>query len=354
MAFIKPKLTPKPAWLLTGIAASLFFIYHLVYIAGGSSSAVPHLFYLPIIFTALTCSWKCSLFTAFFSGLLMSEWLMPLSTDPYISQSTHNWVIRFALFVAVSLWTSIVFEFFNRRSKLYQEQFSELSQVNQASLHALVDLAELRDSDVTGKHLNRLEHYAKILTEHLELDEELASNIMKTIALHDIGKVAVPDYILNKPGPLNDEEWKIMKEHPIRGAYILDSIHQQVKITNRAVSNYLKTAREIVLHHHEKYDGSGYPYGLKGKNIPLSARIAAICDVYDSLRSKRPYKPAYTHEEAVDIIAQGRGSHFDPELVDAFMQLADKFDQTWEQYGTSAQGLTMEQGSFQFYQQLES
>lgn len=215
----------------------------------------------------------------------------------------------------------------------YQKQFSELLHLQKASVAALVDLARMRDEEVMGPHLNRLSFYAEILAEDLGLSPELKENIMKTIALHDIGKVAVPDSILGKPGPLDQEEWALIRRHPLTGASVLDSITKEVDISNRQVAQYLVTAREITLNHHEKWDGSGYPKGLQGESIPLSARLAAVCDVYDSLRSARPYKRAFSHQEALEIIKSGRGSHFDPQLVDSFERLAPRFAAIWEKHG---------------------
>lgn len=323
----------SPVTLVLSVAVSLIVIFMLIGHSGGTSSALTHLFYFPIIFTALVYSWKTSLTVALICGLLLSQWIMPLRTEPLIYQETSVWLVRLFMYVIVSIWTSLVFQYLNNRSELYRDQITELSQIHQATVHALVDLAELRDSEVTGRHLNRLSYYADLLTKQLNINPELRENIMKTIALHDIGKVAVPDQILNKPGPLNPEEWEIMKQHPCHGAEILRSINKQVEITNPAVVNYMKVAQEIALHHHEKFDGTGYPQGLKGRAIPLSARIAGLCDVYDSLRSERPYKKPFNHEDAVKVILEGRGTHFDPRVVDAFMEVVDDFAQVWEERG---------------------
>lgn len=328
--FVKIK-KPKLEWMLTLVAVMLGVIYFLVWYSGGTSNALPHLFYIPIILAALVCSWKCSLATALISGILLSEWLMPLSREPLVYQNTSSWVIRLIVYVVISLWTSLVFGIYRRRAENYQEQISEFAQLHQASLHALVDLAEMHDHEVTGRHLNRLKHYANLITAYLGIDKELSKNIADTISLHDIGKVAVSDIILNKPGPLTAEEFEIIKKHPVHGTQILKAIESEVDITNPAVRRFLKTAMEIVLYHHEKWDGTGYPVGLKGKSIPISARIAALCDVYDSLRSERPYKEPYSHEKAVAIIIAESGSHFDPKIVRAFKALSEQFNQVWDQ-----------------------
>ncbi len=231
------------------------------------------------------------------------------------------------------IWSGAVGIFVYYLNRQHRAELSAALELQRASISALVDLAQMRDYDVTGSHLNRLGYYADILGTDLNLSTETKENIIKTIALHDIGKVGVPDRILNKPGPLNAEEWDIIKEHPLAGAMVLDAITKDLAKTDAKTLDYLNTAKEIALYHHEKWDGSGYPMGLKGEEIPLSARIAAVCDVYDSLRSPRPYKKPFTHEEAVAIIRSGKGSHFDPELVRCFLRLAEQFAAIWNEHG---------------------
>lgn len=321
---------PKRPWILIACAAVLPVLYAIVWVTGGTHNAWTHLFYLPIIFAALAINWYTSAAIALASGLLLSGWLMPRDTVEMIPQLTSAWVIRLILFVVVSLWTSLVVDYLRRRAdRLFYERV-ELTRVQHAAVGALVDLAEMRDREFTGYHSRRLAYYADVLCTQLQVDPTLHRNIVDTIALHDIGKVAIPDAVLMKPGKLEPHEWEIVKLHPVYGEQILDSICRQAQATSQSVVSYLNTAREIVAAHHEKYDGSGYPRGLKGDEIPLSARIAAVCDVYDSLRSKRPYKNHFCHETAVQIITDGRGSHFDPQIVDAFLEVQDKFASIWD------------------------
>ncbi len=240
---------------------------------------------------------------------------------------------QLTLSLLLILWMSTLFGTILYQNHHYQRQLGKMLELQQASVSALVDLARSRDDEVTGSHLHRLGFYAEILAQDLGLSEELKENIIKTIALHDIGKVAVPDHILNKPGPLDATEWAIIQQHPLVGAAVLESIPSDLAVADPSFMNYLDTAKEIALCHHEKWDGSGYPHGLKGEEIPFSARLAAICDVYDSLRSPRPYKKSFTHEEAVVIITSGKGTHFDPQLVNSFTRLAHRFDQVWDEQG---------------------
>jgi putative two-component system response regulator len=193
---------------------------------------------------------------------------------------------------------------------------------------AIASLAETRDNE-TGNHIRRTQHYVRCLAEHLQthlrfaelLTEENIELLFKSAPLHDIGKVGIPDHILLKPGKLSAEEFEIMKTHTMLG-------HDALVAAERALGTeveFLRFAKEIALSHQEKWDGSGYPQGLKGDEIPVSARLMAVADVYDALISRRVYKPPMTHERAVEIIREGRATHFDPEVCDAFLACEHQF-----------------------------
>ena len=207
-------------------------------------------------------------------------------------------------------------------------------QSKETVIFALAKLAESRDED-TGNHLERVRYYSKYLAEALmqmtgappELDARLIKNIVLTSSLHDIGKVGIPDYILLKPGRLDDKEFDIMKSHTVIG---FETLTEALQKTPEA--SYLHVAAEIARHHHEKFDGSGYPDRLSGQRIPIASRIFALSDVYDALVSKRPYKEPFTHDRARNIITDGRGSHFDPLVVDAFLTCEQRFVEVYEQY----------------------
>lgn len=203
----------------------------------------------------------------------------------------------------------------------------DLVQTRDAAILAISSLAETRDNE-TGAHILRTQEYVRVLGEYLQslpkyhdtlTDDELTL-IYKSAPLHDIGKVGIPDSILLKPGKLTDSEFDIMKAHPLIGRQALEKAEEQT-----GPLPFLFYAKEISESHHEKWDGSGYPYGLVGDAIPLSGRLMALADVYDALPTQRVYKPAFSHEKAKSIILDGRGSHFDPELVDAFLELEDVF-----------------------------
>lgn len=203
----------------------------------------------------------------------------------------------------------------------------ELVETQNASIIALAALAETRDDD-TGRHIHRTQCYVKLLGEELlrsgrrGITAEEISIYYKTAPLHDIGKVGIPDQILNKPGRLTPEEFEIMKTHSRLGAQALEKADRE----SDKGGPCLGVARDIALTHHEKWDGTGYPQGLKGEEIPLSGRLMSVADVYDALRSKRCYKEAMPHVQAVEIIRSERGRAFDPEIVDAFLHLEKEFE----------------------------
>ncbi len=194
-----------------------------------------------------------------------------------------------------------------------------------AIMMGLAKLAEFRDR-TTGQHLERIREYSKLLAQKLSenniynISDEYIDDIYYSSILHDIGKVAVPDALLFKEGPLTEDEFRIMKEHPLIGGRAVENIELQMNM-----DSFLSLGKEIAYSHHEKWDGSGYPLGLKGDEIPLSARIVALADVYDALTSERPYKEAFSHETAHSIIIEGKGSHFDPDIVDAYLDCSETF-----------------------------
>ena len=195
------------------------------------------------------------------------------------------------------------------------------------TIFSLAKLAESRDPE-TGAHLDRIREYCRVLCEHLarsgpyvdQIDGDYMRLVYLTSPLHDIGKVGIPDNVLLKPGRLTAEEFSVMKQHVQIGGETLNAA-----LRTRPDVEYLRMARDIALSHHEKFDGSGYPYGLKGDQIPLCGRIVAMADVYDALTTKRVYKPAFSHEKSRSIILEGSGRHFDPAIVDAFVQNEAKF-----------------------------
>lgn len=212
--------------------------------------------------------------------------------------------------------------------KLVEMKAREVSEAQQATIFTLAKLAELRDDD-TGAHLERVRIYCELLAQQLgavspyadHITTEFIDCIQHASPLHDIGKVAIPDCVLLKPGKLTAEEFEIMKSHAVIGAENMQAVF------NRYADNpFIGMGIEIALYHHERWDGSGYPDGLIGRNIPLSARIMAVADCYDALRSNRCYRKGFDHEKVKSILLDESGSHFDPEVIKAFIALEGRFN----------------------------
>lgn len=212
-------------------------------------------------------------------------------------------------------------------SEQVRAKVREISQSQLAAIFAMSKLAESRDPE-TGEHLERMREYCKVLSEQMcrmpkyrsVIGREFVDNIYAASPLHDIGKVGIEDSVLLKPGSLSDEEWVLMKKHPIIGAETLREVDRQ-----HPGNAFIHTGIEIAESHHEKWDGSGYPYGLSAEDIPLVGRILALGDVYDALTSKRCYKEAFSHDKSREIIAEGSGSHFDANVVLAFFETENEF-----------------------------
>ncbi|MBN2528368.1 MAG: response regulator [Deltaproteobacteria bacterium] len=221
----------------------------------------------------------------------------------------------------------------NRNLKhLVEEQVAEITNAQLGTIKALATLAEYRDED-TGTHLFRVAEYCRTIGDELlakrlySATSDFVATVAEASPLHDIGKVAIPDAILLKPEKLTKEEFDTMKTHTVVGAQTLLSVTRS-NFHNR----YLLIGADIALSHHEKWDGSGYPHGLSGENIPLCGRIMAIADVYDALRSQRCYKPEFTHDKAFQIITEDSGVHFDPVLVKIFVEQNEEFDNIWKRF----------------------
>ena len=211
----------------------------------------------------------------------------------------------------------------------------DLAALQDVTILAMASLAETRDSD-TGNHIRRTQHYVRAMAKKLQLHprfgyfltDQTIDLLYKSAPLHDIGKVGIPDRILLKPGRFTPDEFEIMKTHTTLGR---DAITRAEQLMDEP-STFLHLACEIAYSHQEKWDGSGYPQGLAGEAIPVSARLMALADVYDALISRRVYKPPFPHEEAVHIVRQGSGSHFDPDIVAAFLAIQESFRQVAQQF----------------------
>jgi putative two-component system response regulator len=219
----------------------------------------------------------------------------------------------------------------NKRLRNYNDELEMQVQARTADLKenyletifTMTRAAEHKDEDI-GAHVQRISYYSRELARMLGQDENFVDMVFFASPMHDIGKIGVPDHVLLKPGPLTPDEWDVMKAHTTMGSEIL----------GRSKSPYLQMGAEIALDHHERWDGAGYPNGKRGEDIPLPARIVNICDIYDALRNRRPYKPEFDHAKAVDIIMHGDGrtqpEHFDPVILEAFKQNHQTFRDIFE------------------------
>jgi len=210
--------------------------------------------------------------------------------------------------------------------KLIRERTEHLVRLQNGIVFIMADLVENRDKN-TGGHIERTAMYMKVLIEAMmergvyanEMHSWNLSLVISSARLHDLGKIIIPDAILNKPGPLTEAEFQIMKTHSLEGEHIIEKAIQRT-----GDADFLSNAKTIAVSHHERWDGAGYPYGLKGGEIPLQGRIMAVIDVYDALVSERPYKKSFSHKEAVKIIKEGSGRHFDPLIADVFCEIEEK------------------------------
>ena len=209
-----------------------------------------------------------------------------------------------------------------------QKKNEQIAKLQNGLILVLADLVESRDK-CTGNHVRNTAAYAKLIMEKMretgkhtdELTDSYLYEVENGAPLHDVGKIQIPDALLNKPGKLTDEEFAEMKCHTLRGTEIID---RAIGMVSDDSTDYLKEARNLTLYHHERWDGKGYPKGLKGEEIPLSARIMAVADVFDALVARRSYKEGFPFDTAIDIIRKESGTHFDPEVVEAFLQCQDE------------------------------
>ena len=275
------------------------------------------------------------------TGLLLGSVLL---TDKWVQNNINLsqglidklFVLELSIALSVLTLTATVFFLASRRYKDVLEQSNQqleeevhrqvtngLAKRN-ALIHGLAKLADYRDTD-TGEHLDRIGHYARVIANHLKpthpsITDEWTDRLVLASSLHDIGKVGIPDAVLLKPGRLSENERSVMEKHTLIGAETLLSIRNKF-----GSDEFIDLGIEIALQHHEKWDGTGYPFRLEGEDISIAARIVALADVYDALTSERVYKDAMSHEQASKIIVEGSGSHFDPEIVEAFEENAMTF-----------------------------
>ena len=219
--------------------------------------------------------------------------------------------------------------------KSYDAEQQKNRELEQAYAETIIrlSLASRYKDEETGGHIERLSHYSKRLALAIGWPNEHAEQLYAAAPMHDVGKIGIPDAVLGKQGPLEEDEWEMVKQHPSLGASLLAG----------SSSPLLIMAREVAITHHERWDGSGYPYGLRGKAIPLTGRIVMLADQYDALRSRRPYKPSFSHQKTCDVMLNGndrtKPSHFDPQLLETFREIHIEFDEIYSKVMEETQNL---------------
>jgi len=306
-----------PAWapgieLLVGVLISLLTIALLTY---GRA-----LWSIPVIALSAAGLWFASKWYLVSRGIFVSP------VVPFMMLA-----VNFSFLSALKFW---------REERISRKREKELADVQAITLETIVMVIETRHLE-TGGHVKRTQLYVKHLAQCMKknmkyrqiLDDETVDLLYRSSPLHDVGKVGVPDAVLKKPGRLDQEEFEIMKHHTVYGKMIFDVAEEKL-----GHNSFLSIARIIAYTHHEKWDGTGYPQGLKGEEIPLFGRIMAVADIYDALVSRRVYKKPLSHDEAVSIILEKSGKDLDPEVVAAFVQVQDKFMEVAERFADGMKG----------------
>jgi adenylate cyclase len=308
---LKKDFVSRPTWaagleFLSIILFGLFSAFVLAWTGAGRGSI--------LLGAAAVGAWQASVWVFRGEGIFISP-VLPLAVL----------VCNFSILTFLRYW---------QEEKRVKERTRELAMVQEATIESMSSLTETRDPD-TGGHIKRTQNYLRLLAEHLKrhprfsplLDDDTIDLLCKSAPLHDIGKVGVSDRILLKAGKLTDQEFEEMKQHTVYGRDTIISAERKL-----GTISFLRFAREIAYTHHERWDGTGYPEGLKGEQIPVPGRLMALADTYDALTSERVYKSPFSHEEAVRIILEARGTQFDPAVVDAFIEAKEEFSEIARKY----------------------
>jgi len=364
VVFFKKSHKKQILWLICYLLiASLYILYEFSINSAGTVNQIPFIFFVTIFLFTILPDFKPRIFIPFailyFCATVYILSMKNQSINEFFGVQSH--IINIFLIIIITkilLYNSKVRIFVNackinklnedlvsaneeikkqkEELRLYNDNLEKMVvqkagrivELKNAVMETIADLVERRD-DATGGHITRTSRYLKIFLDAV-IDSDQFKNqttswdidqMVLSAQLHDVGKIAIDDAILRKPGKLTNEEFDTMKNHTILGGEIIKEI--QKKTGEREFLDYAFT---FAVYHHEKWDGSGYPYKMKGENIPLPSRLMAIIDVYDALISKRPYKEPFTQEQALNIIIEGKGSHFDPDLVDLFISISDKLN----------------------------
>lgn len=324
-------LNRKISYIIKGsLASSIFYLLGLLlFILLGPNGAGELWLFSSTIIAALLLGdiggitgFLINLLTQIFLYTLLKNQQLQWQSD--IIYPSNIWLIKSVNFMILNFIVVIVNAIYIRG---FKQILSSITSSRNATIIGLAKLAEHRDNE-TGDHIHRIQDYTVMIAEQLRktpefsdyITDEYIEDLHISSLLHDIGKVGIGDAILLKEGLLNKEEFERVKQHPQIGYNVIKEIEEHIQ-----GESIYAMGKEIALSHHEKWNGTGYPLGIKGDDIPLSARIIALADVYDALRSQRPYKKALNHEKSVQIIVEGKGKHFDPKIVDAFLKISELF-----------------------------
>lgn len=295
------------------IAVLLFAGGYLVYATGGTLQAYLHVLYLPVIVAGFVFHVPGGVLVGILAGLTVGPW-MPLSVEMGVIQPTFGWVSRTMFFSLTGGVTGLLSSALQERMASLDQAVELLSNTCKSTLRSFTSLVEVYD-EPTGAHCERVAHNACVLGRALKLSEDTLEALYWAGILHDVGKVSVPSSILLKPGALSEAEYQVVKTHTAFGAQLLTSISPAFEDIAIGVRT-----------HHERWDGTGYPEGLSGRNIPLFGRILAVVDVFEALTSERPYREPLPAEEALAYLAEQAASHFDPQLVTLYRTLFHQGD----------------------------
>lgn len=309
-------LTPRWSRAIV-IIVMLLAILAVVRITGGTIHVWPHLYYAPIILAAYWYPLPVVLIVAVTAGLMMGP-LMPLTEDPeYVAQPAVYWLVRLAFFLSIGALTSLLFqtmrgaaEHARRQGELARDLALTLDKTCEQILRSLMHAVDSRDP-YTRYHSDRVARYSVALGLQMGLDDDQVTSLGWAGLCHDLGKISVPRSVLGKPGPLTARERETVEQHPVISTRIVGAIDD------------LEDTVPAVKHHHERYDGSGYPDSLVGDEIPLSARILAVADVFAALTEDRPYRKQWQKQRAINHIIEGSGTLFCPQVVEAFTEICE-------------------------------
>ncbi len=280
--------------------------FHLLYSLGKVEIVYSYLYYIPIVFGAFFYGIAGGFMVSSFAALSYSAFVSA-SGIPY---SNKELLPGIASFILIGLLTGLLSSRLEKKIKQVTELYERVNDTYMGTVRALVEAVDERDH-YTRRHSENVTKYAVAIAEELGLSQSGIEDIRRASQLHDIGKIGVHDYVLNKEGKLTDEEWKEMKLHPLKAVRILEPL------------NFLKEIIGIIKHHHERYNGNGYPDNKKGENIPYGARIIAVADSFDAMTTDRPYRKALSRDEAVGELKKGSGKQFDPHVVESFLRLLE-------------------------------